>query len=171
MFCLVVYLPQNSFVSPIFSPNFWMLFTICLVHFKLQECVCNLWAIKWDKLTAHLKGALWSNWVWLEHIQSAHGRMWQVYRKPNAPKINFDILLIFPKHADIYLYDNVGPTYNGFWVNCTITQWVSCLSQLSHYWSFLAYEAITLLYEASCMSSSCHPIFITYLVSIWRLLA
>lgn len=87
-----------------------MIFTICLAHFKLQEYIPNLWAIKSDKLTAHLKGVLWSNLVQLERVQSARGRMGWVYGKQNVAKNCFYILLIFPKHAHIYLYNNVGPT-------------------------------------------------------------
>lgn len=51
-------------------------------------------------------------------------------------------------------------------VNYSVVEQVSCLSQLSHYGSFLAYEAVSLLHGASHMSSSCHRIFITYPESV-----
>lgn len=131
-----------------------------------------LWSVGNKMGKAYAYAHLWSKMVWLEHIQSTRGRMRQVYGKPNAAKINFYLLLIFLSTlASLCLYNNDGPTGREFSCYYTAAQWVSCLSQLSHCWSVLGYEAVSLLCGARPMSSSCHPIFITYLESVWRLFA
>lgn len=59
--------------SSILSPHLWTVFTIHLVHSQLWDCVCDLWAIKWDKLMLmHICGAAWYGW----NVYKAHVEEW-----------------------------------------------------------------------------------------------
>lgn len=114
---------------------------------------------------------LWSNSVWLEHVQSTCGRMKRECGNQKAAKINFDLLLIFLITLTCIFTIMLAPLTEDFPVNYTVVQWAPYSSQLSHCWNVLGYEAVSLLYGARPISSSCLPIFITYLESVWRLLA
>lgn len=80
--------------------------------------LCDLWAVKWDQLYAHL----WSNLVWLEHVQSTCGRMRQVYGKSKAAKINSDLLLIFLSTLASFFTRMLAPLPEDSPVNYTAIQ-------------------------------------------------